>query len=281
MTHEQSQFHSGGFAMFVQSWVPAYTPRAVLAIVHGIGEHSDRYTNLVNHLVQQRIAVFAFDLRGHGRSPGKRGHIESWGEYRDDTGAFLDYVGSRVPDCSLFLYGHSMGALIALDYVLEYPKRVLGLITSGIPLQPSGAAKPHLIAIARVLSRIVPAFSISLGLDPSGISSDAAVVKAYLEDPLVHTKVSMRWGTEILKTIDRTRARLGEVQLPLLVLHGAADPINSPAGSDELYEAAQSADKTVRMYPDTRHEPHNDRSHAAVARDIADWIAARSILPAD
>ena len=281
MRHEESLFQSGDFRMFVQSWSPAGSPRAVLAIVHGIGEHSDRYASLVNHLVEQRISVFAFDLRGHGRSPGKRGHIGSWGEYRDDTGAFLDYVGSRVPDCSLFLYGHSMGALIALDYVLEHPNSVPGLITSGIPLQPVGAAKPHLIAIARVLSRIVPSFSISLGLDPSGISSDPAVVKAYIDDPLVHTKVSMRWGTEILKTIDRTRSRLSEVRLPLLVLHGAADPINSPAGSDELYEAAESADKTVRKYPDTRHEPHNDRAQAAVARDIANWIAARSVLPAD
>lgn len=168
-----------------------------------------------------------------------------------------------------------MGAVIAVDYVVATPSGVAGLISSGIPLRPTGATKPHLVAIARILSRIRPAFSIPLGLDVSGISRDPAVVQSYRDDPLVHPLVSVRWGTEMLAAIARVRSRAHEVQLPVLVLHGEADPISSIDGSRELFSAVSSADKTLRVYPGTLHEPHNDLDRAVVSEDVERWLADR------
>ncbi len=168
-----------------------------------------------------------------------------------------------------------MGALIALDYVLAYPDGLAGLVVSGVPLQPSGVAKRHLIALARILSRIVPAFSISLGLDVAGISRDPAAVKAYRDDPLVHSLASMRWGTEVLASIDRVRLGAAEIRLPILILHGGADPINAVDGSRELHEAVSSDDKSLRIYPGTLHEPHNDLDRATVSEDVRRWLSGR------
>ena len=269
----------GGLVLYAQSWRPGGTPRGVVALVHGIGEHSGRYGSLVDRLLDCGFAVCGFDHRGHGKSPGRRGHIDSWSQYREDVAAFLRHCRKHVPDCPMFLYGHSMGALIVLDYALVHEKGVEGLVVSGVPLQPSGVAKRHLIAVARILSRVLPAFSIQLGLDVRGISRDPATLKAYRNDPLVHPRASMRWGTEILATIDRVRSRVNEIRLPILILHGGADPINSINGSRELYEGVSSTDKLLLVYPGTLHEPHNDLDRANVLTDLQDWLSERSPPP--
>ncbi|MEO5580085.1 MAG: lysophospholipase [Gemmatimonadaceae bacterium] len=275
-THEEWKFVSAdGLSLYAQSWRPAGQSRALVALVHGIGEHSGRYADLVDHLVADGFEVHGFDHRGHGRSPGARGHVNAWTDYVQDVREFLHGSGELNPGLPVFLYGHSMGALIALDYALAYPDGLAGLVVSGVPLRPSGVAKRHLIMIARVLSRIVPAFSISLGLDVNGISRDPAAVKAYREDPLVHPLASMRWGTEILASIDRVRSRAGEVRLPILILHGGADPINAVAGSKELHETVSSGDKSLRVYPGTLHEPHNDLDRTTVSEDVQRWLGGR------
>lgn len=279
MTHTEWNFAGdGGLVLYAQSWQPEGPPRAVVAIVHGIGEHSGRYGSFVDHLAGCGIAVCGFDHRGHGKSPGRRGHIDSWSQYREDVRAFLRHCRERIPDCPVFLYGHSMGALVVLDYVIAHEEALHGLMVSGVPLQPAGVAKRHLVAIARILSRVLPSFSISLGLDARGISRDQATLEAYRKDPLVHPRASMRWGTEILATIDRVRARTGEIRLPILILHGEADPINSVEGSRELYDGVRSTDKHLRIFPDTLHEPHNDLDRASVSAAVERWISERSTL---
>lgn len=276
--HEESDFPGdGGLGLYCQSWRPDGQPRALVAIVHGIGEHSGRYGSLVDYLVESGFAVCGFDHRGHGKSPGPRGHIDSWTQYREDVGAFLRHCRSTIPGCPVFLYGHSMGALVVLDYAMVYPKGLEGLIVSGVPLQPAGVAKKHLVAVARVLSRVRPGFTISLGLDVRGISRDTAVLDAYRTDPLVHPRASMRWGTEILATINRVRSRLSDIRMPILIVHGNVDPINSVKGSRELYDGVGSTDKKLCVYPDTLHEPHNELRRATVAIDVEEWISERSL----
>lgn len=274
--HTQTTFRTDdGLRLFSQSWLPAGEARAVLALVHGIGEHSGRYGNLVNAISQSGFAIAALDHRGHGSSPGQRGHINSWKEYREDVRAFLDHVRGNVPDRPVFLYGHSLGSLIVLDYVLAYPRGLAGLIVSGTALQPVGVARGYLVALAKVLSRLLPAFSVSLGIDASTLSRDAAVVQAYRDDPLVHSRVTMRWGTESLAAIERVRSRAAEISLPLLVVHGEADRINSVEGSRELYWAVSSTDRKLCIYPGGSHEPHNDLDHLIVSRDIEYWLSSR------
>ncbi|HUQ47193.1 MAG TPA: lysophospholipase [Gemmatimonadaceae bacterium] len=264
-----------GLELSEQTWRPRGAVKGVVAIVHGIGEHSGRYGYLVQRLTDSGLAVSALDNRGHGRSAGQRGHIESWADYREDVHSFLRCVCGKFPGSPLFLYGHSLGALIVSDYVLFYPHGLDGLIVSGHPLQPTGAVKPLLVLIARLLSRFRPKTSLGLGLNDEMISRDAEVVKAYRDDPLVHGKVTARWATEALAAVDRVRARAHEIRMPLLVLHGDADKINSADGSRELLDLVSSVDKQLILYPGGYHEPHNDLGRERMALDVIEWINSR------
>lgn len=273
-----------GTRLFDRWWQPAGSPSARVAIVHGLAEHGGRYARLVDALLARGFAVAALDQRGHGRSSGQRGHVASWQDYTDDLHGFLGRVRGPAPALPLFLYGHSMGALVSLDYALRAPTepgrtngrhRLAGLILSGVPLQPVGVAKPWLVAIARALSRLLPRAPLSPGIRPEAISRDPDVVRAYAQDPLVHRRATARWGVEALEAIERVRARLPDLRLPLLLIHGGADSLGSPDGSREVFERAGSLDKTLRVYDATYHEPHNDLGWQQVVRDVADWIEAR------
>jgi len=268
---------SGEIDLFVQTWLPVGAVRGVVAIVHGIGEHSGRYGYLVQRVVDSGFAVAALDNRGHGRSGGTHGHIDSWSDYREDVHTFLHYVSAKFPRLPLFLYGHSLGALIVSDYVLFHPEGLDGLIVSGHPLRPTGAVKPLLVFLARILSRYKPETAFDLGVDDNALSRDPEVVQAYRDDPLVHRRVTARWGTETLAAVDRVRARASEIRMPLLVLHGEADKINSVEGSRELFDMASSTDKQLIVYPGGYHEPHNDLDRERVASDVIEWIQKRSI----
>ena len=177
MRQPQGSFRgSGDLELFWQTWLPDTKPRAVVAIVHGFGEHSGRYGNVVNYLVPRGFAVAAYDLRGHGRSQGPRGLILSWDEYRDDTRLFLESVRPDSPGAPVFLYGHSLGGLIALDYVLHMPEGLRGVIASGPVLGPPGVS-PFLLMLARVLTVVTPRLSLDSGLDATALSRDPAVVR--------------------------------------------------------------------------------------------------------
>jgi alpha-beta hydrolase superfamily lysophospholipase len=276
MTRTEDTFEGmGGIRLYSQHWRPEGTPRAVLAVVHGFGEHSSRYSGLVEYLVSRGYAVHGFDLRGHGRSPGQRGHVDSWAEYREDVRAFLGHVARHEPGQTPFLLGHSLGSIIALDYVLRYPGGLSGLVLSGTAVDPVGAATPVLVAIARLLSRLWPTFPLELKLDKTALSRLPEVVSAYIADPLVHGKGSARWGAESLDAIEWVKLHASELQLPLLVIHGEGDRINSVAGARRIYEAARSANKRLLLVPGGHHEPHNDVGHEQVLQAVEEFLASR------
>jgi alpha-beta hydrolase superfamily lysophospholipase len=227
---------------------------------------------VVNYLIPLGYGVYGFDLRGHGRSPGQRGHIHSWEEYRGDVKNFLHMISIQEPNQPIFMLGHSMGALIALDFLLHDPAGLRGAIVSGAPLEPVGVAKPFLVLLACVLSRAWPSFSLPLGLDPKGICRDTEVVKAYAADPLVHGKTTVRWGTEILKTIEWVKTHPAGVTIPLLLIHGGSDPLNSPDGTRSFFEKVTFPDKEMKIYPGSYHEVHNDLDFLQVMRDMAHWL---------
>ncbi|HYO58186.1 lysophospholipase [Archangium sp.] len=275
--HTEDTFEgAGGLRLFGQRWRPEGEPHAVLAIVHGFGEHSGRYQNVVGHLVPKGHAVYGFDLRGHGRSPGQRGHIGSWSEYREDVRAFLRWVSARESGRPVFLFGHSMGGLIVLDYALRHPEGLSGIIASGTPLNPGGVATPLLVATARILSRVWRTFPIHLKLAKGALSRDPAVVSAYLADPLVHSQTTVRFGTESLDTIEWVKAHASELRLPLLMVHGEADRINLVSGTRDFFEAVRVPDKKLFVVPGGHHEPHNDLGYELVLQELETRLAPRS-----
>ena len=264
-----------GLELFAQSWQPEETTGAVIAIVHGIGEYCGRYMNLVNYLVPRGHTLCGFDLRGQGRSPGQRGHVDSFEDYREDLGEFLVWVRTWAADRPRFLLGHSFGSLVALDYVLRDASGLEGVIISSSALDPVGVASPMLVRIARLFSRVWPRFSLSTPLVTDALSRDPEVVEAYENDPLVHDKATARFGTESLDTIEWIKAHASDMQLPLLMIHGGEDRINSVEGTRSFFEAVSSTDKELIIYPDTYHEPHNDLNSQEVASDIGRWVEKR------
>ena len=228
--------------------------------------------NVVRHLVPRGFSVYGYDLRGFGRSPGKRGHIDSWSQFRADTGALLRHAAGGEPGRPLFLLGHSMGGLIVLDYVQHGDDTLSGAIVSGPGLEPIGVAKPHLVVLARALSRFLPRLTLDVGLDSSGISRDPEVVRAYREDPLCHPRGSVRWGTEALDATARIKTRASDVKLPLLMVHGGDDRLVSVEGSRKFFGQVDFPDKELHVYDGVFHEPHNDYGYEKVVNDFAVWL---------
>lgn len=272
MRHSEGTFRgSGNLNLFYQCWQPTGQTRAALAIVHGFGEHSGRYPNVVNHFVPRGYAIYALDHRGHGRSPGQRGHINAWREYRDDVRAFVQLVAARESSRPIFLWGHSLGGLIVLEYALHYPDNVRGVIASA-PLLGQAGISPILIALARLLSRIAPTFSLSTGLDATTLSRDPAVVQAYTSDPLVHSLGTPRLSTEITAAQEWTLAHTSEWRVPLLLFFGTADRLVPPENTRKFFAAIPFPDKHKIEYDGAYHETHNDIIHAQVMADVEQWL---------
>jgi alpha-beta hydrolase superfamily lysophospholipase len=253
--------------------------RAVVAMVHGLAEHIDRYADLHRALLEAGYAVAAADLRGFGHSPGRRGHIQGWADYRADACAILDGARALAPDVPCFLFGHSMGGLIVLDTALNASAHELrgvhGVIASGPALIAAGVRRPLLEAFARAVSGLVPSLSVAMKINPEGISSLPAVVQDYLADPLIHHRVTVRWGTEILACMPATLKAAARFSFPLLIQHGADDPINAPEGSRAFIERCGHPDSSLKLYPGNRHEVHHDVGARQFERDLVGWIEAR------
>lgn len=261
--------------IYYRGWLPEDEPKAVLAIVHGLAEHSGRYGDTAGYFVSRGYAVYGLDHQGHGKSPGQRCYVDSFSRYTEDLAAFLEIVRSRHPEKPLFLLGHSVGATISAAFLCRQPEGVKGFVSSAISLKTGKGISPLHIAIARLLSRISPRLQISR-LSSATISSDRKVVKAYDKDPLVYRgKISARGGSELIKAMGQLTKDLSKLSVPLLVLHGEADRLIDPQSSRLLYEGAGCDDKTLKMYPDFYHEILNEPDRQQVLQDIADWLEAR------
>ena len=263
---------SHGVSLFYQAWYPPGMAKAVVALVHGFGEHCDRYCTVTTALTQAGYAVFGFDNQGHGRSEGQRGHINRWQDYRDNVSAFLAKVRHHEPSLPLFVLGHSLGGLIVLDFALMSPAGLSGIVISGPPIRPVGIAKPYLVAIARILSGVWPRFTMNVGTGAQSLSRDPDVVQQIQNDPLKHSMATVRWGTECLVAIAAVRRNISQLQVPILLVHGSADKVNDVQGSEEIFERITTTDKTLKIYPGSYHEPHNDLDRNQVMNDLVHWL---------
>ena len=261
---------SGGLELYCRRWRAEHKPKAVLAIVHGHGEHSGRYGNVVDWFVPRGYSVYAFDLRGHGHSQGKRGALESFGEYRDDVQAFLGLVRETEP-APVFLAGHSLGGLIVLNYALHNGHGLAGVVSSGPVLSAPGIS-PFLLWLSRVLARVWPSLTLESGLDTAALSRDAAVVEAYVNDPLVHSKGSVRMATEMLDAVEWTQAHAAELAMPCLIVHGGEDRLCDPQASKRFYDSVAFPDKERIEYDGYFHEVYNELGKEKVFADVEAWL---------
>ena len=277
MKHQEAKFKGyGDTSLYYQCWLPDTEPRAVLVIAHGLAEHGGRYANVVDHLVPRGYAIYAPDHRGHGKSEGWRCYVERFEHYLYDLETFLGIIRGAQPDRRLFLVGHSMGGTIAVAYALHHQNELDGLIISGGVFKPGTSISPVQIALAGVLSVILPRMGVTV-LDASGLSRDQNVVQAYVDDPLVYRgKISARMGAELLRVIRQLPRQAERIRLPILVMHGTDDRLSDPQGSQLLYDRVSSEDKNLIFYKDYYHEIFNEPGRERVLADMEGWLEART-----
>jgi acylglycerol lipase len=267
----------GGVRLLGRAWVPASPPRAAIAIVHGYAEHSGRYDWTGRQLAARGYAVYACDLRGHGRSDGERVFVRSFNEYLDDVSALLDQVRERQPGVPVFLLGHSMGGCIAALLLVTRRPRLEGVLLSGAVLIPARGIRAALMGrVIQLLARIAPRRNMR-ALDARAVSRDPGVVAAYASDPLVHHG-GMPFSTlaALVRATKAIEHRAAQVTTPMLIMHGSGDVLVSPRGSEWLYETVSSPDKLLRVYNGLHHEILNEPEREQVLGDIAAWLDART-----
>jgi len=265
---------SCGVSLYWQAWLPRGSPRAVVVLAHGGLEHSGRYAHVADRFTDAALATYAIDFRGHGRSGGRAGQIERMSLLVDDLDRLVRLTAERHPGVPMFLLAHSLGAMVALEYVVSGDRDLAGLVLSGTGIDVSGIPKLQ-ATVAKVLSAATPNLGL-MRLASGGVSRDPAVVRGYDEDALVFRgRAPVRTAAELLVSANRVTPRLGSVQLPLLVLHGGADVIATPAGARKVYERAGSVDKTLKVYDGLYHEIFNEPEKETVIADVVKWIEAR------
>lgn len=260
-----------GLMLFERRWEPQQR-RATIALVHGLNDHSGRYEALGRRLAAEGYAVGVFDLRGHGRSEGRRLWVDHFEEYLEDLDTFLE----RFAAPPVFLLGHSLGGAVAALYEIEGRPRLGGLVLTSPALGVGRNLPPALIRLSPLLDRLVPqAPVVTLGI--KGISRDPQVLREAMQDPLkrrlpppVHTGVQTLWAMR------RIEEGAEEITDPLLIMHGTGDRLTDWRTSQRFYESVSSPDKTLKLYEDFYHELFNEPGSERVFGDLFGWLAARS-----
>ncbi|HEY3772618.1 MAG TPA: alpha/beta hydrolase [Solirubrobacteraceae bacterium] len=262
-----------GVQIFTQSWLPDEADaQAVVVLVHGFGEHSDRYDWVAGQLVSAGYAVYASDHRGHGRSQGPRAVLDVDAVVAD-VDRLVDEAASAHPGLPVAMLGHSLGGLIAIRYALAHQRRLRALVLSG-PLAALDAPPPAL-ALARGLAHIAPKLGVS-SLDARLVSRDPAVVAAYRADPLVHHgRIPAQTVAEMARTVERFPDTVGRVTVPTLIVYGTADGLCPPSGAIMLADRFGSVDLTTRAYEGLYHEILNEPEREMVMGDVLGWLGER------
>lgn len=259
--------------IYYQAWLPEGNVKAVLLIVHGLGEHCGRYMNVVNHFVPLGYAVYGLDHIGHGKSEGQREVVERFDDYTTTLTIYYNMVKGWQTTKPIFLLGHSMGGTIATYYLLDHQADFRGAVISAPGIKVSDSISPATITMGKILSVIAPKAGV-LALDVNSISRDPEVVTAYVNDPLVfHGKTPARLAAEFVKTMQHITAEVDKITLPFIVIQSGQDKIVDPAGAQMLYDKAGSKDKTIKIYEGLYHEVFNEPERARVLKDVETWLA--------
>jgi len=268
---------SDGVKIFYRHY-PADSERARLVIAHGLGEHSGRYGNVVERLLPKGISVWIPDHRGHGRSEGKRGHVLNFVQYLTDLRSMIALahdggIGQR----KCFLLGHSVGGLIALHIAQRFPELVDGVLTSSPALGMIVEVPAGKKILGSIMSHIWPGLTMGNELDAAKISHDQNVVSAYVNDPLVHDRVSTRFFTELMAAMETVNQQVSSIQIPILMQIAGDDHLVNARTAVQFFEKLELRDKTLHVYDGLYHEIYNEPAaqREQVLKDLEDWLEKR------
>lgn len=264
---------AGTIQLFARSWRPTETVRGLFVIVHGFKSHSGRYLAVAEELVQHGLAVYAMDLRGHGKSEGERYWVDSFDDYVNDLAKFVALARAREPGVPVFVFGHSAGGVVASLYASRHQQELAGLISEdfAFELPPPDFA----LAIIKGVSHIAPHLHV-LNIPDAAFSRDPAVLESMKHDPLINqTPGPSQTLAAMVRADEQLKQRIPEMSVPVLIMHGTADTAVKPHGSQRFFDEVGSSDKTLKMYEGFHHDPLHDLGRAQVMADLVKWVTER------
>lgn len=269
---EYTFFTSDELKLFGQEWRPDGKQKAAIALVHGLGEHSSRYEHVAKMLTESGYSLTAFDLRGHGKSEGIRGHSPSYSALMNDISKNIALTQEHFPGLPVFLYGHSLGGNLSLYYSITKKPLIKGVIVTSPGLGTAAPVPPVKLALGKLLYNLLPSTQMDNGLDRSGLSRDPEVEKVYSSDPLVHPKISARLALDLINNGKFLIDNAADFPLPLLLMQGSGDYIVNPRLTKAFASAAPLSKITFKEWEGYYHELHNEPEKQQVIQFMTNWM---------
>jgi alpha-beta hydrolase superfamily lysophospholipase len=278
MKHEETLWHAkDGTPLVANKWEPDGLVKGVICLVHGHGEHCGRYIHWIEMLTNAGYAVFANDQRGHGKSGGKRGHTPSFNHLADDVEILLKEGIKAYPDLPCFLYGHSLGGLIALYYLTQRRPKIAGAVITSPALKTAVEDQKVKRTLALILGALIPGGAMASGLEQEALSRDSKVVEIYRNDPLVHDQITFGLGRGSLKAAEYIYANADQLDLPILLMHGTADEICYISGVEQL-STLVAGNCTLARWEGCFHELHNEPEKEEVFSTLKQWLDQHAVV---
>ena len=272
MTHQEFNFTIYNTKFYGQVWQPT-TPKAVIILVHGMGEHATRYADFViPTLVKNDFAVVAFDQFGHGKTTGKRGHCPSFEAVLESVDQTIEKASELFPNLPKFLYGHSMGGNVVVNYTLRKKHQLQGVIATSPFLKLAFQPPAWKLSLGKIMQKIAPSITLGNELDANDISRDPLEVEKYINDPLVHDKVSPNFSITFIETGKWAIENASSLKTSMFLLHGTADKIIDYKATEKFAKNSEKA--SLKLYENGYHELHNDLCKEELLTDIVTWLNA-------
>ena len=260
-----------GLKIFAQTWQPKSEVKAVINLVHGMGEHSGRYYQWAKKFAEKGIAVVSFDHRGHGNSEGKRGHSPSYDSLMNDIDLLFQKSEELYPNVPVFLYGHSLGGNLVLNYVLRKAPKIAGVIATSPWLKLTEQPPKMLLTFAKAMKSIMPSLSQNTNLNPAFISRDEKEVELYAKDKLVHGKITVGMFLDVVNSGIWAIQNARKLKNNALICHGTGDKITSHKASLEFADKVQDSAE-VKLFDGAYHELHHESIREELFEHILNWI---------
>jgi acylglycerol lipase len=264
-----------GVHRYMHRWQPVgVQPSACLTIVHGLGDHGERFAGIANSIASSGLAVLALDLPGHGRSPGRRGVIKSYDSLMDEVGNTVYFASRSVPNVPVFVLGQSMGGNLVLNWTLRRPfeaKSIEGLVAVAPMLRMGKMPSEKFLRVGRWLSHRLPNFRLTTPVNVEQLCYDRGGQDAYLQDPLVHRKMSLLLGQSLLDSGQWALEHAHLLNKPTLLMHGCDDTLTSPAATEQM--AVASSDVcTLKLWPECKHDLHFELPRETIITYLVSWM---------
>jgi alpha-beta hydrolase superfamily lysophospholipase len=274
MKHIEGEFKGfNDLKIYFQGWLPENKPKSIIIIVHAFAEHSGRYKNIVNKLIPLNYAVYAHDLRGHGKSEGLKNYVDSMDQFVEDLKKFYDIIKEKSAKLPIFMLGHSFGSLIIVYFTKKYENLLNGIILAAMGIRTGGKSNSFMRVIAKIFSKLAPRISVNPGLNPEFLSHDLDVIEDYKNDPLVnYKKITARLGYIMIKSFRVVTSFINELKLPMLMQCGSEDHLIY--GAEEIKEMFKMDDKVIKIYDGLYHEVYNESEiyRKEVLADLSMWL---------